>query len=97
MCRSIHTLYNFEPEASDEEVRAAAIQYVRKISGFTKPSRANEEAFVRAVDAVAAASERLLGELVTTAPAKDREVEAEKKRARRRQFQPASATAPNPS
>ena len=89
MCRSIHTLYNFEPEASDEEVRAAAIQYVRKISGFTKPSRANEEAFVRAVDAVAAASERLLGELVTTAPAKDREVEAEKKRARRRQFQPA--------
>jgi hypothetical protein len=97
MCRSIHTLYNFEPEASDEEVRAAAIQYVRKISGFTKPSRANEEAFARAVDAVAAASERLLGELVTTAPAKDREVEAEKKRARRRQFQPASATAPNPS
>jgi hypothetical protein len=89
MCRSIHTLYNFEPEASDEEVRAAAIQYVRKISGFTKPSRANEEAFARAVDAVAAASERLLGELVTTAPAKDREVEAEKKRARRRQFQPA--------
>jgi hypothetical protein len=89
MCRSIHTLYNFEPEASDEEVRAAAIQYVRKISGFTKPSRANEEAFARAVDAVAAASERLLGELVTTAPAKDREVEAEKKRARRTQFQPA--------
>ena len=89
MCRSIHTLYNFEPEASDEEVRAAAIQYVRKISGFTKPSRANEEAFARAVDAVAAASERLLGELVTTAPAKDREAEAEKKRARRRQFQPA--------
>ena len=89
MCRSIHTLYNFEPEASDEEVRAAAIQYVRKISGFTKPSRANEEAFARAVDAVAAVSERLLGELVTTAPAKDREVEAEKKRARRRQFQPA--------
>jgi hypothetical protein len=89
MCRSIHTLYNFEPEASDEEVRAAAIQYVRKISGFTKPSRANEEAFARPVDAVAAASERLLGELVTTAPAKDREVEAEKKRARRTQFQPA--------
>ena len=89
MCRSIHTLYNFEPEASDEEVRAAAIQYVRKISGFTKPSRANDEAFARAVDAVAAASERLLSELVTTAPAKDREVEAEKKRARRRQFQPA--------
>jgi hypothetical protein len=90
MCRSIHTLYNFEPEASEEEVRAAALQYVRKISGFTKPSRANAEAFERAVDAVAAASERLLGELVTSAPAKDREVEAEKKRARRRvEFQTA--------
>jgi hypothetical protein len=89
MCRSIHTLYNFEPEATDDEVRDAATQYVRKISGFTKPSRANEEAFARAVEAVAAASQRLLGELVTTAPAKDREVEAEKKRARRRQFQPA--------
>ena len=89
MCRSIHTLYNFEPEATDEEVRGAAIQYVRKISGFSKPSRANEEAFARAVDAVAAASERLLSELVTNAAPKDREVEAEKKRARRRQFQPA--------
>jgi hypothetical protein len=89
MCRSIHTLYNFEPEATDEEVRAAAIQYVRKISGFSKPSRANEEAFARAVDTVAAASERLLSELVTNAAPKDREVEAEKKRARRRQFQPA--------
>jgi hypothetical protein len=89
MCRNIQTLYNFEPEASDDEIRSAALQYVRKISGFTKPSRANEEAFARAVEAVAAASERLLGELVTTAPAKDREVEAEKKRARRRQFQPA--------
>jgi hypothetical protein len=89
MCRSIHTLYNFEPEATDEEVRGAAIQYVRKISGFSKPSRANEEAFARAVDTVAAASERLLSELVTNAAPKDREVEAEKKRARRRQFQPA--------
>jgi len=89
MCRSIHTLYNFEPEATDEEVRAAALQYVRKISGFTKPSRANEEAFNRAVEAVAAVSERLLTELVTSAPPKDREAEAEKKRARRRQFQPA--------
>ena len=97
MCRSIHTLYNFEPEATDEEVRGAAIQYVRKISGFSKPSRANEEAFARAVDTVAAASERLLSELMTNAAPKDREVEAEKKRARRRQFQPASATAPNPS
>jgi hypothetical protein len=89
MCRSIHTLYNFEPEATDEEVRGAAIQYVRKISGFSKPSRANEEAFARAVDTVAAASERLLSELMTNAAPKDREVEAEKKRARRRQFQPA--------
>ncbi len=89
MCRSIHTLYNFEPEATDEEVRGAAIQYERKISGFSKPSRANEEAFARAVDTVAAASEHLLSELVTNAAPKDREVEAEKKRARRRQFQPA--------
>ena len=89
MCRNIQTLYNFEPEATDEEVRAAALQYVRKISGFTKPSRANEEAFELAVDAVAAASERLLAELVTSAPAKDREAEAAKRRARARQFQPA--------
>ena len=82
MCRSIHTLYNFEPPATHEEVHAAALQYVRKISGFTKPSQANEEAFERAVEAVAAASERLLGELVTTAPPKNREVEAAKKRLR---------------
>ncbi len=83
MCRSIHTLYNFEPLATEEEVRAAALQYVRKISGFTKPSRANQEPFDRAVDAVADASSRLLGELVTSAPPKDREVEAAKARARR--------------
>jgi hypothetical protein len=82
MCRSIHTLYNFEPEATDEEVRAAALQYVRKISGFNKPSRANAEAFERAVDAVTDASRRLLGELVTSAPARDRGAEAAKKRAR---------------
>jgi len=82
MCRSIHTLYNFEPQATREEVHAAALQYVRKISGFTKPSQANEEAFERAVEAVAAASERLLGELVTTAPPKNREAEAAKKRLR---------------
>jgi hypothetical protein len=82
MCRSIHTLYNFEPEATDEEVRAAALQYIRKISGFTKPSRANAEAFERAVDAVAEASSRLLAELVTARPPKDREAEADKKRAR---------------
>ena len=82
MCRNIHTLYNFEPPATDEDVRAAALQYVRKISGFTKPSRANADAFERAVDAVAAASEQLLRELVTSAPPKDREVEAARKRAR---------------
>jgi hypothetical protein len=82
MCRNIHTLYNFEPEATDDEVRDAALQYVRKISGFTKPSQANAEAFERAVDAVAAASSRLLDELVTNAPPKDREAEAAKKRAR---------------
>jgi hypothetical protein len=85
MCRSIHTLYNFEPAATDEEVRAAALQYVRKISGFTKPSQANAEAFERAVDAVSAASARLLDELVTSAAPRDREVEAAKARARRAQ------------
>lgn len=82
MCRSIHTLYNFEPPATHEEVHASALQYVRKISGFTKPSQANEEAFERAVEAVASASEQLLGELVTTAPPKNREDEAAKKRLR---------------
>jgi hypothetical protein len=82
MCRNIHTLYNFEPAATDDEVRAAALQYVRKISGFTKPSRANEEAFERAVEEVAAASRRLIDSLVTSAPAKDREAEAERARAR---------------
>jgi hypothetical protein len=82
MCRNIHTLFNFEPAATEEEVRDAALQYVRKISGFTKPSQANVEAFDRAVDAVAAASSTLLAELVTSAPPKDREVEAAKKRAR---------------
>jgi hypothetical protein len=89
MCRSIHTLHNFEPPATEEEVRAAALQYVRKISGFTKPSRANAEAFERAVDAVAAASSRLLNELVTAAAPKDRELEAAKARARRAQRQAA--------
>ena len=82
MCRNIHTLYNFEPPATNEEIRDASLQYVRKISGFTKPSQANEEAFARAVEEVAAASKRLLEELVTSAPAKDREVEAERARAR---------------
>jgi hypothetical protein len=82
MCRNIHTLFNFEPPATDDEVRGAALQYVRKISGFTKPSRANEEAFEGAVDEVAAASRRLLDELVTSATPKDRAVEAERARAR---------------
>ena len=85
MCRNIRTLYNFEPPATKEEVERAALQYVRKISGFTKPSKANEEAFERAVDEVAAASARLLEALVTTATPKDREVEAEKARERGRQ------------
>jgi hypothetical protein len=82
MCRNIRTLYNFDPPATEEEVRAAALQYVRKISGFTKPSRANEEAFARAVDTVAHASLHLLTELRTTAPAKNRDAEAAKARAR---------------
>ncbi len=82
MCRNIRSLHNFEPPASEDEVRAAALQYVRKISGFTKPSAANAEAFERAVADVAAASAQLLGNLVTTAPPKDREVEAAKARAR---------------
>ncbi len=83
MCRNIRTLYNFEPPATDDEVRAAALQYVRKISGFTRPSRANTDAFERAVDAVAATTTRLLDELATSAPPKDREIEAAKARARR--------------
>jgi hypothetical protein len=82
MCRNIRTLYNFDPPATDEEIRSAAIQYVRKISGFNKPSRANAEAFERAIDAVATASAQLLTELETTAPPKDREVEAAKAKAR---------------
>jgi hypothetical protein len=82
MCRNIRTLYNFEPPATREEVHDAALQYVRKISGFTKPSQANEAAFERAVEAVTAASVRLLDELVTTAPPKNREEEAAKKRMR---------------
>ena len=82
MCRNIRTLHNFDPPASADEVHAAALQYVRKISGATKPSKANEEAFARDVEAVAEASHRLLGELVTAAPPKDRETEAAKARAR---------------
>ncbi len=82
MCRNIHTLFNFEPPATDDEVRDASLQYVRKISGFTKPSQANAQAFERAVEEVAAASRRLLDGLVTAAAPKDREVEAERARAR---------------
>jgi hypothetical protein len=82
MCRNIRNLYNFEPATTDEEIRDAALQYVRKVSGFTKPSQANEEAFNRAVDEVAHVTAHLLDALVTNAPPKDREVEAEKRRAR---------------
>src|SRR4051812_49844146 len=82
MCRNIRTLYNYEPSATEEEVRAAALQYVRKISGFNKPSRANEDAFDEAVDAVAAVSADLLDRLVTSAAPKDREGEAAEARAR---------------
>jgi hypothetical protein len=82
MCRNIRTLHNFEPPATDEEVRAAALQYVRKVSGSTKPSQANAEAFDRAVDEVAHTTAHLLAELVTSAPPKDREAEAAKRRAR---------------
>jgi hypothetical protein len=82
MCRNIRTLHNFDPPATEDEIRASATQYVRKISGFSKPSQANTEAFERAVDEVTAVSTRLLGELVTNAPPKDREVEAAKAKAR---------------
>jgi hypothetical protein len=89
MCRNIQTLYNFEPEASADDVHAAALQYVRKISGFNKPSKANEEAFHRAVHAVADASSSLLAELVTSAPPKDRATEIARRRARWAERQPA--------
>lgn len=82
MCRNIRPLYNFEPRATDDEIEAAALQFVRKISGSTKPSKANEEAFVRAVEEISAASRTLLASLTTTAPPKNREVEAGKARAR---------------
>ncbi len=82
MCRNIRTLHNFEPPATDEEIRAAALQYVRKVSGYQKPSNANKDAFARAVGEVADATRRLLDELVTTAAPRDREVEAARARAR---------------
>ena len=82
MCRSIKTLFNFDPPVSQDEIRAASLQFVRKLSGFTKPSKANEAAFTRAVDQVAHAAHQLLDSLVTNAPPKDRELEATKARAR---------------
>jgi hypothetical protein len=82
MCRNIRTLYNFEPATTDAEIRDAALQYVRKVSGFTKPSQANAQAFERAVDAVTAATSELFAELVTGTPPRDRDVEAAKARAR---------------
>jgi hypothetical protein len=82
MCRNIRTLHNFEPPATEDEIRASSLQYVRKVSGFTKPSQANAEVFERAVDEVAAVTRRLLDELVSNAPPKDREVEAAKAKAR---------------
>jgi hypothetical protein len=85
MCRNIRTLHNFDPPASEEEIRAAALQYVRKISGYSKPSQANVEAFEEAIEEVAEVSTRLLDRLVTSAPPKDREVEAAKRRARAEQ------------
>jgi len=85
MCRNIKTLHNFEPPATEDEVNAAALQYVRKVSGSTKPSKANEAAFAHAVAEVAAATNRLLAQLVTTAPPRDREIEAARARARAEQ------------
>ena len=82
MCRNIRTLHNFEPHATSEEVHAAALQYVRKVSGSTKPSKANQEAFERAVDEVSASAARLIGSLVTTAEPRDRAIEAERAKAR---------------
>ena len=82
MCRNIRTLYNFDPPATDDEIRAASLQFVRKVTGFHKPSRANEPAFDRAVDEVAVAARRLLDDLVTVAPARDRALEAAKAKER---------------
>lgn len=82
MCRNIKTLFNFEPPATDEEIQAAAVQFVRKLSGFTRPSRANEQAFERAVDEIAQSARTLIDSLVTQAPPRDRELEAEKAKAR---------------
>jgi len=94
MCRNIKTLHNFKPPATDEEVRASALQFVRKISGFTKPAKANEVVFSRAVDQVTQAAHELLEALVTNAPPKDREVEAAKARARSAERFPSSIAEP---
>ena len=85
MCRNIRTLFNFEPPATEDEIRASALQFVRKLSGFTHPSKANEPAFDRAVDEVAEAARRLISSLQTSAPARDREIEAAKAKARARE------------
>ncbi|RPJ61373.1 MAG: DUF2277 domain-containing protein [Acidobacteria bacterium] len=86
MCRNIKPLFNFDPSATDEEVRAASLQFVRKLSGYNKPSQVNEEVFNQAVDEIAAAARSLLDSLVTTTKPRDREVEAERARARRNRF-----------
>jgi hypothetical protein len=93
MCRNIKTLHNFKPPATDEEIRASSLQFVRKLSGFAKPSKANEEAFNRAVEQVAQAAHELLDSLVTTAPPRDRDVEAAKARARSAERFPSQAAA----
>jgi len=94
MCRSIKTLYNFKPSATDDEIRASALQFVRKLSGFTRPSKANEVAFAHAVEEVAGAVRELLGSLVTSAPSRDRDVEASKARAKAAIRFPGSAGLP---
>ncbi len=96
MCRNIKTLHNFKPPATDEEIHASSLQFVRKLSGFTKPSKANEEVFNHAIEQVAKAAHELLDSLVTNAPPRDREVEAKKARARMEErFRPAGATQVN--
>lgn len=91
MCRNIKTLHNFKPPATEEEIRASSLQFVRKLSGFTKPSKTNEEVFNRAVEQVAHAARELLDSLVTNAPPRDRDVEAEKARTRNRERFPSAA------
>jgi len=95
MCRNIKTLHNFKPPATDEEIRASAIQFVRKLSGFTKPSKANEDVFNQAVEEVTEAAHKLLDSLITTAPPKDRETEALKARARAAERFGANSVSPN--